>query len=376
MDWEHVYSAYPVNKDYIWLNNCGVTPAGTHIVDTVTAYLNDFSQKGYLTETASYPKLRARIKTILSDLLGCNPDELALIHHTAEGMNIISHGLALSSSEEVILLENEYPSNVYPWRHLEKKGVVLKSIPMAASPETLLEKLSQLITPKTKVVSVSAVHWCTGLPLPLERIGSLCLENGIDLVVDGAQGVGMQPINVNDFNISYMAFSAWKWLMGPLGMGVLYVSAQKLEEIDPVFIGTESVVNDEEYLPYKSELKPNADRFTYSSGNINDWVYFQAALEFLLQIGFEKVRERIFELSSYLAKGLKGIGYQTYLNQESCPPTGIVVCEKQGEEAAAIIEKLKTHHIVAAERLKRVRFSPHIYISPRQLDRVIEILAM
>jgi len=374
MDWNSIYKAYPVNEEMIWLNNCGVVPAGNHIIKTLSIFMEGYARKGILTEVATYPEVKENIKKILGELLNCSRDELCIIHNTAEGMNFISHGLNFSSGDEVILLENEYPSNVYPWRHLEKKGVKFMATPMENSPKAFLESLKKLITVKTRVISLSAVHWCTGMPIPLDQVGKLCMEKNIDLVVDGAQGVGMQPMDVKKANISYMAFSAWKWLMGPVGLGVLYVSKDKLNVLEPIFIGTESVVQAGEYLPYKSELNPTADRFTFSTANFNDWVYLEAALEFLRDIGFFAVRERIFELSAHLSKELSKIGFKVYSDQFPDYPTGIVVCEKQGVRSDKIIEHLNKNRIAAAERLGRVLFSPHVYISPEQLDDVVQIL--
>ena len=374
MDWNSVYQSYPVNEEMIWLNNCGVVPAGKYIVEALTRFMEGYAKKGILTEVATYPQVKENIKKILSELLNCSADELCLIHNTAEGINFISHGLNLSSKDEVILLENEYPSNVYPWRHLEKRGVKIVTTPMEKTPETFLESLKKLITEKTRVISLSAVHWCTGMPLPLDQVGELCKEKNVDFVIDGAQGVGMQPMDVKKANISYMAFSTWKWLMGPFGMGILFVSKEKLDVLEPVFIGTESVVQAREYLPYKSKLKPTADRFTFSTVNFNDWVYFEAALEFLQDIGFFAVRERIFELSTYLSRELTRIGFKVLSDQFPDYPTGIVVCEKPGVRADKIVEYLKKNNIIAAERLGRVRFSPHVYISPEQLDEVIQVL--
>lgn len=374
MNWNSIYEAYPVNQEMIWLNNCGTTPAGTHIVNALSRFMEDYARKGVFTEVARYGKVQHNIKAILSGLLNCFPEELALIHNTAEGMNFISHGLKLSPGDEVILLENEYPSNIYPWRHLEKKGVKLVTSPMETSPGTFLKALKRLITVKTRVISLSAVHWCTGMPLPLERIGHLCKENSIDFVVDGAQGVGMQPLDIRISNIDYMTFSAWKWLLGPLGVGILFISKEKLDKLDPVFIGTASVTNDKAYLPYKSELKPTADRFTISTANFNDWVYFEAALEFLRNIGFSRARERIYELSAYLGNGLADLGFKVFSDHFQDYPTGIVVCEKPGFTTNDVMQHLKKNKIVAAERLGRIRFSPHIYISFEQLDEVLRIL--
>ena len=373
-DWGSIYKAYPINKEMIWLNNCGTTPAGKHIVGALSQFINGYALKGTLTEIAGFPKVQNNIKKILCDLLNCSPDELALIHNTAEGMNFISHGLKLSAEDEVILLENEYPSNVYPWRHLEEKGVKLLTAPMERSPETFLKALKRLITAKTRVISLSAVHWCTGMPLPLAQVGRLCKENNVNFVVDGAQGVGMQPLDIRAANIDYMAFSTWKWLLGPLGLGVFFISKEKLNSLDPVFIGSDSVVRHDEYLPYKSELKPSADRFTFSTASLNDWVYFEAALNFLNGIGFSTARERIFELSARLSKGLTKIGFNVISDQFPDYPTGIVVCEKPGVKSDVIMTHLNKNKIVAAERLGRIRFSPHVYISPEQIDEAVRVL--
>ncbi len=376
MDWKFAYNAYPVNQNLIWLNNCGTTPAGTHIVQAVSRFIQGYSEHGLLTtETANYDEVKKRIKAIIAGLLGCQPDELGLIHNTAEGMNFISYGLSFKPEDEIILLENEYPSNVYPWRHCENKGVKLVTAPMCDSPDTFLKELTLRLTDKTRIMTLSAVHWCTGMPLPIDQAGALCREKGIELVIDGAQGVGMRLLDVKQANIDYMAFPAWKWLLGPLGLGVIYISGQNLDKLDPVFIGAGSVVRDEEYLPYKNELKPGADRYTFSTANFTDWVYFCTALEFLESVGFDKVRERIAELSAYLSQGLKKIGFNVFSDRFPDYPTGIVVCEKPGTPSHVLIGHLKKNKIVAAERLGRIRFSPHIYNSFEQLDEVVKVLA-
>jgi cysteine desulfurase / selenocysteine lyase len=375
MDWQKIYDAFPVNREMIWLNNCGTTPAGNHIVAAVTRFIQGYAEKGILTDITTYLDIRDRIKTILSGLLNCGKEELALIHNTAEGMNFVSHGVDLLPGDELILLENEYPSNVYPWRHWAQRGVRLIFTPMEKTPEAFLESLKVRVTANTRLIALSAVHWCTGMPLPLLAIGTLCRERGIDFVVDGAQGVGMQSIDVKKMGISYMSFSAWKWLLGPLGVGVFYVARENLTRLKPLFQGTESVVREQEYLPYKEELKPTADRFTYSTGNWNDWVYFAASLDFLSTLGFDAVRERIFELSRQLSRGLTKIGFQVLSNRHPGWSTGIVVCEKEGTPASLILSHLKKNKIVAAERLGRVRFSPHVYISPAGVDEGVQALA-
>lgn len=380
LSWDDLYETFPVNRELIWLNNCGTTPAGLHVLQVMSDYLEGYSRKGTLHEGYSYSSVKSGIQTILARLLNVEPYDIAIIHNTSEGMNLVSHGLQLKPGDEILLLQDEYPSNVYPWQHWRKKQVRLSFIPMADTPGRFLENVKQAISKRTRLIALSAVHWCTGMPLPVKELGSLCLERGIGLVVDGAQGVGHVDLDVTGWNISFMAFSAWKWLLGPLGLGVLVIPREKLSCLDPVFKGTESVVNDGEYLPYKDELKPSAERYMYSSGNINDWVYFKASLDLLSSIGFKKVMSRIYELAHYLSEILRKRGFRVLSDSSaedsSCfnTHTGIVVAEKKGATMGKLVNDLSKHGIITTERLGRIRFSPHIYNSFEQLDRVGEVL--
>lgn len=388
--WESVQADFPVNESLIWLNNCGTTPLGRPVLEELERFLRGYSRKGLLWEEKTYPGVKQSIYRRLAALLNAGADEFALVHHTAEGMNFISHGLSLQAGDEILLLENEYPSNYYPWEHWRDKGVVLKAVPCEAGPVEFLAAFQASLTGRTKVAALSAVHWCTGLPLPLLEVGRICAERNIELVVDGAQGVGLLDLDVKACRIGYMAFSAWKWLLGPVGLGVLYVAREKLGGLKPIFKGTESVVQDEGYLPYRTELKPGTDRFSYSTGNVNDWVYFDASLAYLDGIGFGRVRGRIMELAAYLAAGLRKHGFAIHSDlfgpgggagngtvstegdgPASTPRTGIVAVSKPTVDSAAAVEFLKGKGIIAAERLGRIRLAPHVYISEKQIDLVI-----
>jgi cysteine desulfurase / selenocysteine lyase len=372
MDWKKIEELYPVNRKMIWLNNCGTTPSGDHIKEEIASFMSSYSENGIFTPDFPYYTVLKDIQGSLSGLLNCQREDVALIHNTAEGMNFISHGFPFKPGEELILLENEYPSNVYPWEHLIRKGVKIKFVPAADTPEGLYAGLEKTVTGKTALISLSAVHWCTGMPLPLARISELCREREILFVLDAAQGAGHVPLDVKELDC-IMAFSAWKWLMGPLGLGVLVVPKFKLKLLDPVFKGTGSVTSELEYFPYRDELKPTAERYIYSTPGIIDWVYFRESLRLLDSIGMDKVRGRIYYLADTIAGILRRRGFS--LVKDGFPEeTGIVAAELPGYDSARLVKELKGRGVVAAERLGKVRLSPHIYNSSEQLERVGEIL--
>ncbi len=372
MEWEKIEELYPVNRKTIWLNNCGTVPSGDHINRVVSSFMTSYSEHGIFTPDFPYTRVMKDIRESLSGLLNCGREDIALIHNTAEGMNFISHGYRFKPGDEIILLESEYPSNIYPWEHLGEKGVKIRFTELKDTPESFYDSLEKTVTEKTVLISLSAVHWCTGMPLPLGRISAFCRERNILFVLDAAQGAGHVPLDLEELDC-ITVFSAWKWLMGPLGLGVMIIPKRKLELLDPVFKGPGSVTGEMDYFPYRDELKPTAERYIYSTPGIMEWIYFRESLRLLESIGKDRVMERIYRLADIIADILREKGFDLVKDRFRVK-TGIVSAGLSGVDSSRLVKELKGRGVISAERLNRVRFSPHIYNTPEQLERVGEIL--
>ena len=373
-NWESVHAEFPINQQLLWLNNCGIAAMPGPVLAAMERHLRALAARGVMGcpgEAATHTAVR----TLLAQIIGCDVDELALCHNTNEAMLFLSHGLQLAAGDHVLLMQDEYPSNVYPWQHWQGRGVALDVVPLGRSPGEFLEEFAAALGPRTKVVSLSAVHWCTGMPLPLAEVGRICAERGIAFFVDGAQGVGLVPLDVRALSITAMGFSAWKWLLGPLGLGAFYVRRDYLPRLGFPWKGTGSVINDEAYLPYRDTLKPGMDRYVLSTPNFNDWIYFEASLRYLAELGMDVVQKRIHALADHLAAGLRSAGFQ--LTRDAFPEvaTGIIAASKPGHDSAALIAGLQARGIVAAERQGRLRLAPHVFLLERQLDQVVDVLA-
>jgi cysteine desulfurase/selenocysteine lyase len=373
--WQAAHEAYPINDRWVWLNNCGTTPPGRHVVARMHDYFGKCSEQGPGAEEYSPARLGAKLKASLARLLHARPDEIALVHNTAEGMTMVSLGLELEPGDEILLLEDEYPSNVYPWQTWQTRGVTLRFVPLAATPDEFFHGFCRALGPRTRVAALSMVHWCTGLPLPLAELARLCHDRAIRLVIDGSQGVGQVPLDVGALGPSVVAFSAWKWLLGPLGLAVLVVTDEVLSTLRPVFKGPDSMANPSAYLPYQSTFKPTADRYTYSTANYNDWVYLAESLDWLEGFGFERVQARIHELAAELWQGLEALGFRSAYTRASAPNSGILAVEKPGVDCHRLARLLGSRGIIARERLGRLRLAPHVYLGPEQVARTVEAIA-
>ncbi len=375
MNFDEIASEFEINNSYIWLNNCGVSVPHNSVTKAVTHYLSVFARNGILQKEYPPPILYNSITRKLADMFAVGTDEVTVIHNTNEGFSFLSYGLNLQPGDEILLPQNEYPSNVYPWQHWKDKGVQIRYVPETDSPETFIEIFKASLSDQVKVVSYSAVSWLSGMPFPLQEMGALCRERNILFAVDAAQGAGLVALKPREMNISFMAFSAWKWLMGPLGLGGMYISRELLSRLQPVFMGTGSVVNDEVYLPYRKELKANAERYVTSTASMIDWVWFDASLAMLQQIGFDRVRERITSLADCLTQELRARGFFLRNNDFPEHKTGIISAWREGLDADRTVRRLREFSIVAASRQGRIRFSPHLCNTEAQMKLAAEHLA-
>jgi cysteine desulfurase / selenocysteine lyase len=371
MDWQQVYDAYPINARTTWLNNCGVTPTGRHIATRMATHFERLAEHGPGDGGSALARLMHSIRQRLGRLLTAKPDDIALIHNTAEGMTMISFGLELASGDEILLLENEYPSNVYPWEHWRRQGAVVSFVPVGATADEFLDNFVRALGPRTRLAALSLVHWCTGMPLPVAEVASLCHERGILLVLDGSQGVGLVPFDFSRVAPAALCFSSWKWLLGPLGLGVIVVDPATLSRLEMPFKATDSVADPASYLPYQTQMRASVDRYAYSTANYNDWVYLDESLGFLDTIGFQRVQERILELTLRLNEGLSALGFSAAYGQGGAPRSGILSVRKPGVDVERLCSDLAQRGFVARVRLGHLRLAPHVYLSPAQMDAAV-----
>jgi selenocysteine lyase/cysteine desulfurase len=171
-----------------------------------------------------------------------------------------------------------------------------------------------------------------------------------------------------------MAGSGWKWLMGPVGLGVFYCHPSLMEKLQLVFVGTDTVVESHKYLDYRFEPKPDASRFEFSTPNVNDWVYLLAAIRLLREIGPDNARKRILYLNAYLREGLQRTGFHVRGSSEEQEQSGILSFEREGLHASREARRLGAENIFVAARDGAIRVSPHVYNNEEDIDRLLDAL--
>jgi cysteine desulfurase/selenocysteine lyase len=225
-----------------------------------------------------------------------------------------------------------------------------------------------------RLLAISFVQFLSGHRAPIQAIGEICHRNQCIYFVDAIQGLGAFPLDVRACHIDALASDGHKWLMGPEGCGILYISEALQERVDAVEFGWTNVAGYSDYASRDMSLRPDAGRYECGTLNTIGCFGLKAAIDFVLEVGAGEIAPAVQNLGDRIAQGAQAKGYELLGNRTPDNGAGIVSFRKPGIEAVEIVGRLRAGGIVAAPRAGWVRTSPHFYISPSGIDRLIDAL--
>ncbi len=225
------------------------------------------------------------------------------------------------------------------------------------------------------MLAISFVQFLSGYRAPLEAIGEICRRNRCIFFVDAIQGLGAFPVDVQACHIDALAADGHKWLLGPEGQAILYMSRELQERVEPIEFGWTNVAKYNDYASRDMALRQDAGRYECGTLNTVGCAGLQASVKFLLEVEVGKIAPVIRNLSDRIAGGVCARGYElAHLGRTAENTSGIVSFRKRGIAAEEIVRVLRGKGISAAPRAGWVRTSPHFYIAPEEIDRMIEAL--
>ncbi|MBS0664615.1 MAG: aminotransferase class V-fold PLP-dependent enzyme [Verrucomicrobia bacterium] len=374
--WRAVRAQYPLRDDPLYLNTGGLGPTPQRVLDRVYGTMTEMQEH-------SEPEHERRIKPArraLASFLGARPDEVCFTRNTTEGNSIVAAGLALNPGDEVIFETHAHPGGSYPWfNQVQRHGVVVKLFePDVTSAEANVARIAALITPRTKVIQVSHIVCTTGLVLPVRAIADLAHQHGAWFHVDGAQAVGMIPVDVGALGCDSYAFSGHKWLGGPHETGGFFIRRDRLEQVAPVEIGSYS--GDLPFLPGVIKLEDSAVRHEYGTRNLGLIAGLAEAIRFQLELGRDRIAAWSRGLATGLAAGIEDIPGLTVLSpRDPVLRSAMVTFSLRHVTAGRLTRYLgKRHRLrtrpVTEQGLQAVRVSTHVFNSRADCDRVIAAL--
>ena len=387
-----VRADFPLTNKKIYMNNGSVAPTPMSTIKAITDMFVKYSIEGPDSKivnefvTSLTNELRSRIATLIK----CEPEEIIFTQSTTEGINYVRNGIQWKKGDSMIVRggTHEHYANYLPWVQLSKeKGVNLIDLPINDNGYFDIPDLEKAVSQrktvskrnkpnKPKLITLSHALYNNGAIMPVEEVGKITRENDILFCIDAAQTIGSIETDVNKIGCDFMAFPSFKWICGPLGLGILFCSKKAGEILKPQSIGSESATlsSDQKTLAY---LEPPL-KFQTGFRNFPALAGLEASVRYLLRLGITNIRSKNMKVANLLRSELDKIaGVKIYGPEDDKLRTSIVSFTATNKVSKTIVDKLEDTEIILAERdvgggTKAVRASPHFFNSEEEAMRVID----
>jgi cysteine desulfurase/selenocysteine lyase len=390
----HIRHDFPIldvmvhDKPLVYFDNAATTHKPREVVDRIVAWYkkeNCNIHRGvhYLSTQATDAYENAR-KTVREFVNAAHPHEIIFTKGATESINLVAQTYGrkfIHQGDEIIISQMEHHSNLVPWQMLaEQKGAILKVIPVDEQGELEIQLLKGMITDKTKLIALAHVSNVLGTINPVHRVISLAHDQGIPVLLDGAQAVPHLDVDVKELNCDFYCFSAHK-VYGPMGVGVLYGKEKYLEEMPPYQGGGEMV---DQVTFQKTTYQKLPFKFEAGTPNVAGVLGMEAAIKYIQDLDLKKIHAYEHELLDYATlELLKMDGVRIFGNAEN--KTAVIsfnIGKIHSYDAGTIYDKLgiavRTGHHCAQPLIDRyevtgmIRASLALYNTIEEIDRFIE----
>ncbi len=316
-----------------------------------------------------------RSRELFARLVGGDPDGVALVPSVSYGVAVAAANVRVREGQKILILDDQFPSNVYAWRELAKRsGAEVATVPRPSDHDWTSAAL-EVLDENTAVIALPNCHWTDGSLLDLVAIGERARGVGAALVVDAIQSLGAHPFDVKAVRPDFLVASAYKWLLGPYGFGFLYAGEgwREGEPIEHNWINRRGSENFSGLVSYEDAFQPGARR--YDVGERSNFALLPMANEALRQIlewGVENVSETIGGLTDRIEAEALGHGFAAIPAQRRARHMiGLKLGSSAPEDLAA---RLAAENVFVSVRGGSVRVSPHLYNTERDVERLFEVL--
>jgi selenocysteine lyase/cysteine desulfurase len=317
------------------------------------------------------------LRTLAGQVMGTEASHVALVPAASYGIAVAARNVRVERGQSILIVEHEFPSNVYAWRELAKRqGVRLLTVPRHPG-GGWTEALLQAIDKETAVVSVPQCHWTDGSSVDLVRIGERAREVGAALVIDASQSLGACPLDLDRVQPDFLVSVGYKWLLGPYGLGYLYVAPRWHENGSPLEESWLTRKGSEDFarlIDYRDEYRQGARRF--DMGEFPQFILAPmatAALKQILAWGVGTIEQTLSSLTDGIAKRAAYAGYEVLPYEQRC--RHMIGIRLSGGVPAGLPAALATARVYVSIRGDVIRIAPHLYNDASDIERLFAVLA-
>ncbi len=377
------------NRPLVFLDSASTSQKPMQVIEAIKNYYEQHNANPHrsiytLCNEATQIYEKSRLKA--SKFIGAKSEkEIVFVRNTNEAMNILAYSYGMNNlkeGDEIVLTIMEHHANIVPWQMLQKNGVKLKFVDINEDGTLNLEKINESITKNTKIVSITHKSNVLGTVNPVKEIGKIAHDNGSLFVVDGAQSVPSMPIDVQDINCDFLAFSGHK-MLAPMNIGVLYGKSEILEKTEPFMRGSDMI---KEVDLKESVWNDSPWKFEAGTPNVEGAVGISAAIDYLAKIGLDNIQKHEDDLTGYAFDKMNQVkGVKFVCDGNSNPRNGIISFSMAGvhsHDIAYVLDEfavaIRSGHMCAQPLLRKLglqsvaRASFYLYNTKEEIDILIE----
>lgn len=320
------------------------------------------------------------VRSLFALLIGAASDDIAIIPAASYGAATAAANLTVEPGRRIVILANQHPSNVFPWREMCKPGGAEAVIVAKPEDDDWTPRVLAAIDERTAIVALPHCHWCDGTLIDLVAVGKRCREVGAALIVDATQSAGAMPINVKAVRPDFLFASGYKWLMCPYAFSFLYVAPER-QDGRPLEANTfdhEGTAGGQTWqdgtLQYPRQWSPGARRFDMGErANFALMPMAAGALGQILEWGVGSINLSIAALTDIICDGAATLGFDVP------PPAArsghLTGLRFPGGAPAGVQDRLEALDIYISMRGDTIRVSPHLWVNQTDVDRLLAALA-
>ena len=367
--WSIVRSQFAFDESAVPMNAANLCPSFRSVSETVAALTYDIDRDCSFNNRAKFSALAEESRTAVANQLNVSADEVALVRNTSEANNIINNGLALESGDEVILWDQNHPTNNIAWDvRASRYGLNIKKIATSADPansQELIDTFVSHFSNRTRVLSLTHVSNVSGIKLPIKQLVEAAHSRNIYVHVDGAQVWGAMALDLRDLNVDSFSASAHKWFMGPKEVGLLYVKESNIDRIWPNIVAPGWGDEVDTVLKGARKFESLGQRDDSALAGIGI-----AAHQHDL-ISTERVEARVVSLSQRLKEGITELGLELVTPMDPELSYGVCITRAPTGQGGTITDLLYRDHGIAGAATGGIRLCPTIYNTHDHIDRAI-----